>query len=158
MHLCNSLAIYPSPFSLIPSPSFWYFFHHFAHWRGAFPPQHRWHPPFLSRSLWRGSEMIFVTCHPFFFWASVFSGMCWLRWCRTSYCRRRHLLCCHADPMVIGLCWKCLGKSLSECRSWFAKAVFLNDAFHGWVSCPDVLAATDPFRDWPYTLTYIINQ
>lgn len=149
MHLCNSLAIYPSPFSLIPSPSFWYFFHHFAHWRGAFPSQHRRHPPFLSRSLWRGSQMIFVTCHPFFFWASVFSGMCWLRWCRTSYCRRRHLLCCHADPMVIGLCWKCLGKSLSECRSWFAKAVFLNDAFHGWVSCPDVLAATDPFRDWP---------
>lgn len=63
--------------------------------------------------------MIVVTCRPFFFSTSLFSVMCWLCRHHTSYCKRWHLLSCHAVHIPTEYMW------------WFAKAVLLSDAFHG---------------------------
>lgn len=60
-------------------------------------------------------------CHlsDLFFSTSVFSVMCWLCRHHTSYCKRWHLLSCHAVHIPTEYMW------------WFAKTVLLSDAFHG---------------------------
>ena len=40
-------------------------------------------------------------------------------------------ICSAATLIIFSLSAKCWAKSLSECKWWFAKAMFLNDAFHG---------------------------
>lgn len=116
MHSCSSMAIYPSLPSSLPLFSFIALC---CSLEGSVFITPQMTSCFLSRSQRRGSQMIVVTCQPFFFSTVVFSVMRWLCWHHKSHCKKQHLLSCRAVHIS------------TEYMRWFAKAALLNEAFNG---------------------------
>ncbi len=125
---CTRVAHWPSILPSLPLP-FPFIFPAFAHWRGAFSLRHRWHPPFCQGRWGEVHKWLLSPVTPF---SSQHRLSLWCADCaNTMRAIAEGDVCSAAMLIIFSQSAKCLAKPLSECKWWFAKAVFLNDAFHG---------------------------